>query len=111
VTDPKAQFHERQRSQPNERFCQDQVMITNDRQRRITEFALRRFERAIGAHGRGHPSADVHPTIYRAIGDALRSEADALRGQLHAYELRRHGRRVPGYIDEGDAEPSDDEDV
>jgi hypothetical protein len=59
-------------------------MITTDRQRRITEVALRRFEQAIAAHGRGHPSPDVHPVIYRAMGNALRSEADVLRDQLHA---------------------------
>jgi DNA-binding XRE family transcriptional regulator len=34
----------------------------------------------------------VHPRIHRAIGDALRSEAEVLGDQLRAYERLRAGR-------------------
>ena len=67
-------------------------MITNERQYRITKAALKKFEKAIAAHELGQPSPDVHPRIYQAMGDALRSEADGLRDQLQGYERLRAGR-------------------
>ena len=67
-------------------------MITNERQSRITKAALTKIEKAIAAHDNGQPPPDVHPTIYEAMGDALRSEAEVLRDQLQAYERLRAGR-------------------
>ena len=67
-------------------------MITNERQYRITKAALKKFEKAIAAHEKGQPSPDVHPRIYQAMGDALRSEAEVLRDQLREYERLRGGR-------------------
>ena len=67
-------------------------MITNERQHRITKAALKKFEKAIAAHEEGQPSPDVHPRIYQAMGDALRSEAEVLRDQLREYERLRTGR-------------------
>lgn len=67
-------------------------MIANERQFRITKAALKKFEQSIAAHDKGQPSPDVHPRIYEAMGDALRSEAEVLRDQLEAYERLRSGR-------------------
>jgi HTH-type transcriptional regulator/antitoxin HigA len=67
-------------------------MITNERQYRITKAALKKFEKSIAAHEKGQPSPDVHPRIYAATGDALRSEAEVLRDQLQDYEQLRAGR-------------------
>lgn len=67
-------------------------MITNERQYRITKAALKKFEKSIAAHEKGQPPPDVHPRIYKAMGDALRSEAEVLRGQLEDYERLRAGR-------------------
>lgn len=67
-------------------------MITNERQYRITKAALKKFEASIAAHEAGQPSPDVHPRIYQAMGDALRSEAEVLQGQLREYDRLRSGR-------------------
>jgi ribosome-binding protein aMBF1 (putative translation factor) len=67
-------------------------MITNERQYRITKAALKKFEASIAAHEVGQPSPDVHPRIYQAMGDALRSEAEVLRDQLKEYDRLRAGR-------------------
>lgn len=67
-------------------------MITNERQYKITKAALKKFENAVAAHEKGQPSPDVHPRIYQAMGDALRSEAEVLRDQLKEYERLRAGR-------------------
>ncbi|HTX10645.1 MAG TPA: helix-turn-helix transcriptional regulator [Solirubrobacteraceae bacterium] len=67
-------------------------MITNERQYRITNAALKKFEASIAAHDAGQPSPDVHPRIYQAMGDALRSEAEVLQDQLREYDRLRAGR-------------------
>jgi DNA-binding Xre family transcriptional regulator len=67
-------------------------MITNERQYRITKAALKKFEASIAAHDAGQPSPDVHPRIYQAMGDALRSEAEVLQTQLREYDRLRTGR-------------------
>jgi DNA-binding Xre family transcriptional regulator len=67
-------------------------MITNERQYRITKGWLKKFEESATAHEQSDPSPDVHPRIHRAAGEALRSEADALRRQLQDYERLRAGR-------------------
>lgn len=66
--------------------------ITNERQYRITRGWLKKFEASIAAHDAAEPSPDVHPRIYRAMGDALGSEAEVLRGQLQEYDRLRTGR-------------------
>ncbi len=66
-------------------------MITNERQYRITRAQLKRFDEAAKAQGARDPSPDVDPRIHAAMGDALRSEAEELRRQLHEYEQLRAG--------------------
>jgi hypothetical protein len=67
-------------------------MITNERQSRISDRALKKFEASIALHEQSEPPPDVHPRIHAAAGDALRSEAAVLRDQLRAYERLRAGR-------------------
>jgi ribosome-binding protein aMBF1 (putative translation factor) len=67
-------------------------MITNERQYRITKSWLKKFDAAAALHEQSNPPPDVHPTIHQAGTDALRSEAEALRGQLEEYERLRAGR-------------------
>jgi DNA-binding XRE family transcriptional regulator len=66
-------------------------VITNERQYRITRAQLKRFEEATEAQGARDPGHDVDPRIHAAMGDALRSEAEELRRQLHEYEQLRSG--------------------
>jgi transcriptional regulator with XRE-family HTH domain len=66
-------------------------MITNERQYRITRAQLKRFDEATKAQAARDPSPDVDPRIHAAMGDALRSEAEELRRQLHEYERLRSG--------------------
>ena len=66
-------------------------MITNERQYRITRAQLRRFDEAAKAQGARDASPGVDPRIHAAMGDALRSEAEELRRQLHEYEQLRAG--------------------
>ena len=67
-------------------------MITNERQYRITKGWLKKFDAAAALHEQSNPPSDVHSAIHKAGTDALRSEADALRAQLEAYERLRAGR-------------------
>jgi ribosome-binding protein aMBF1 (putative translation factor) len=66
-------------------------VITNERQYRITRAQLKRFDDAAQAQAARDPSPDVDPRIHAAMGDALLSEADELRRQLHDYEQLRAG--------------------
>jgi ribosome-binding protein aMBF1 (putative translation factor) len=66
-------------------------VITNERQYRITRAQLKRFDEAAKAQGARDPSPGVDPRINAAMGDALRSEAEELRRQLHEYEQLRAG--------------------
>ena len=67
-------------------------MITNERQYRITNAELKRFEEALAAQAAAGPSADVHPRIHQAMLDAMASERDELRAQLARYDDLRSGR-------------------
>jgi ribosome-binding protein aMBF1 (putative translation factor) len=67
-------------------------MITNERQYRITKGWLKKFDAAAALHEQSNPPPDVHSAIHQAGTDALRSEAEALRAQLEAYERLRAGR-------------------
>ena len=66
-------------------------MITNERQYRITRAQLKRFDDAAKTQGARDPSSGVDPRIHAAMGDALLSEAEELRRQLHEYEELRAG--------------------
>jgi transcriptional regulator with XRE-family HTH domain len=80
----RTQGHRRNRSKGS-------LVITNERQYRITRAQLKRFEEATEAQGARDPSPDVDPRIHAAMGDALCSEAEELRRQLHEYEQLRSG--------------------
>lgn len=67
-------------------------MITNERQYRITNAELKRFEEALAAQAAAGPSPDVHPRIHQAMLDAMASERDELRAQLARYDDLRSGR-------------------
>jgi ribosome-binding protein aMBF1 (putative translation factor) len=66
-------------------------MITNERQYRITRAQLKRFDEAAEAQTTRDPNPSVDPRIHAAMGDALSSEAEELRRQLHEYEQLRAG--------------------
>lgn len=67
-------------------------MITNERQYRITNAELKRFEEALAAQATAVPSPDVDPRIRQAMLDAMASERDELRAQLDRYDDLRSGR-------------------
>ena len=67
-------------------------MITNERQYRITNAQLKRFEKAHAAQIASEPSAEVNPRIHQAMLDATASEIDELRAQLARYDDLRSGR-------------------
>jgi DNA-binding XRE family transcriptional regulator len=67
-------------------------VITNERQYRITNAQLKRFEESLTAHEAREVSPDVDPRIDQAMRDAIASEAEELRAQLHHYEQLRDGR-------------------
>lgn len=64
-------------------------MIANERQYRITKAELRRFEEAVGKYT---PSAGVDPRMKGVMDDALKGQAETLRGELRRYEDLREGR-------------------
>ncbi len=67
-------------------------MIMNERQFRIANAQLKRFEEALAAQAATGPSPDVHPRIHQAMIDATVSERDELRAQLERYDDLRSGR-------------------
>ena len=67
-------------------------VITNERQYRITNAELKRFEEALVAKTAAGPGPDVDPRIHQATLDAMASECDELRGQLERYDDLRSGR-------------------
>jgi transcriptional regulator with XRE-family HTH domain len=66
-------------------------MITNERQYRITKAQMKKFDEATAAQAAREASPGVDSRIHAAMGDALRSEAEELRRQLHEYEQLRSG--------------------
>jgi DNA-binding transcriptional regulator YiaG len=67
-------------------------VITNERQYRISNAELKRFEGALAAQSAAEQSPDVHPRIHQAMLDAMASERDELRAQLGRYDDLRSGR-------------------
>ena len=67
-------------------------MITNERQYRIANAELKRFEDALAAQATSGPGPDVHPRIHQAMMEATASERDELRAQLQRYDDLRAGR-------------------
>jgi DNA-binding transcriptional regulator YiaG len=67
-------------------------VITNERQYRITNAELKRFEEGLAAQAAAGPGPDVHPRIHQAMLDAMASERDELRAQLARYDDLRSGR-------------------
>jgi DNA-binding transcriptional regulator YiaG len=67
-------------------------VITNERQYRITNAELKRFEEALAARAAAGPSPDVHARIHQAMLDAMASERDELCAQLARYDDLRSGR-------------------
>lgn len=67
-------------------------MITNERQYRIANAELKRFDEALAAQVAAGPTPDVDPRIHQALQDATVSERDELRAQLTRYDDLRSGR-------------------
>lgn len=67
-------------------------MITNERQYRIANARLKRFEEALAAQDTRDGSAEIDPLIQQAMRDATASEIDELRLQLVRYDDLRTGR-------------------
>lgn len=67
-------------------------MITNERQRRIAEASLRRFEDAIRDHDARGPTPEVDPRLDRAMRAGAASQAADLRRELQHYADLRMGR-------------------
>ena len=66
-------------------------MITNERQYRITNAELKRFQENLAAHDAREVGPGVDPRVHQAMRDAIASEADELRAQLNHYEQLRNG--------------------
>ncbi len=67
-------------------------MITNERQYRIANAELKRFDEALAAQEATEPGPDVHPRIHQAMIEATASERDELRAQLKRYDDLRSGQ-------------------
>jgi hypothetical protein len=71
-------------------------MIKNERQYRITKTQVHNFESALRRLESGPATKGVHPTLYQAQVDALRSQLRDLREELGEYEaLRREQPAAP----------------
>jgi DNA-binding XRE family transcriptional regulator len=66
-------------------------VITNERQYRITNAQLKRFEENLIVHDARQASPDVDPRIHQATRDAIAGEVEELRTQMHHYEQLRDG--------------------
>ncbi len=66
-------------------------MITNDRQRRITNSQAKRFEAAISRAEQDGPAPDVDARLHVAMIDGMRSQLEDLRNELSEYDALRAG--------------------
>lgn len=66
-------------------------MIKNERQYRITRAQAEKFERALRELENKKERAEVHPRLQTAQADALRSQLEDLRSELHEYDDLRNG--------------------
>lgn len=66
-------------------------MITNDRQRRITNSQIKRFEAAISRAEQDGPTPDMDARLHAAMIDGMRSQLEDLREELDEYEALRAG--------------------
>ncbi len=66
-------------------------MIKNERQYRITKAQADKFERTLRDLQSKEEGFEVHPLLRRAQVDALRSQLEDLRSELHEYEALRGG--------------------
>lgn len=64
-------------------------MIASERQYGISKTELQRFEGAVGKHT---PGEEVDPRMREVMDDALRGQAETLRGEITHYEDLRDGR-------------------
>lgn len=69
-------------------------MIKNDRQYKITKAQAEKMERALLELQDSKPSDAIHPAIYTAQKDALKSQLDELIMQLKEYDDIKSGRRA-----------------
>lgn len=67
-------------------------MITNERQYHVTKAQLKRFEEALRERQQSIPPTDVHPRMWQAEQDALKSQLAEFREELRAYEDLKAGR-------------------
>jgi ribosome-binding protein aMBF1 (putative translation factor) len=67
-------------------------VITNERQYRIANAELKRFQEALAAQTAADQTPDVDPRIHQAMRVATASEIDELRAQLARYDDLRSGR-------------------
>lgn len=71
-------------------------MIKNERQYRITRAQAEKFERAVRQLNSVESSAQgagIHPALQKAQREAMESQLEDLRRQIHDYEALRSGRR------------------
>jgi transcriptional regulator with XRE-family HTH domain len=66
-------------------------VITNDRQRRITNSQIKRFEAGISRAEHDGPAADVDARLHVAMIDGMRSQLEDLRNELSEYEALSTG--------------------
>ncbi len=66
-------------------------MITNDRQRRITNTQIKRFELTISQAEHEGPSVDIDARLHIAMIDGMRSQLQDLQNELREYEALRTG--------------------
>lgn len=66
-------------------------MITNDRQHRITNSQINRFEAAISRADQDGPAPDVDARLHVAMIDGMRSQLEDLRKELSEYDALRAG--------------------
>src|SRR4051794_40291341 len=65
-------------------------MIGNEREYRVTQAAIRRFEEALDGLEEGR--AERHPLLQQALRDSVEGELYVLREQVAEYDALRSGR-------------------
>lgn len=69
-------------------------MITNERQYRITKAQADNFERALTCMSDApEPDSDIHPLLWEAQKNGIRSQLGDLQAELREYETLKSGKR------------------
>lgn len=73
-------------------------MISNERQYRISKAQLKKFEEALEAQKQATRPEDIHPKLWQAEQDAMRSQIKELKRDVTMYNNLKQGKVTTTHV-------------